>query len=76
VTLGYSQIANAVYLARKGTVPRSHLAHLVVKNLLSNSLRSLRPEPFVDRRGRLLGNILALADLVRGRISPERILAL
>lgn len=74
--LGYSQIANAVYLAKKGTVPTSYLAHLATRNLLSNAVRSLRPEPFVDRRGRLLGNIIALGDLIRGRIDPERILAL
>jgi GT2 family glycosyltransferase len=76
VTLGYSQIANALYLAAKGTVPVSHLATLAAKNLLSNTVRSLRPEPFVDRRGRLLGNMMALADLMRGRIAPERILEL
>ena len=76
VRLGYSQIANAVYLAKKGTVPTAYLANLATKNFLSNTLRSLRPEPFVDRRGRLIGNIIALADLVRGRIAPERVLAL
>jgi GT2 family glycosyltransferase len=76
VTLGYSQIANAVYLARKGTVPKPYLAKLVGKNFLINAVRSVRPEPFVDRRGRLLGNIVALGDLLRGRIAPERILEL
>jgi len=30
----------------------------------------------VDRRGRLQGNLLALADLARGRITPERVLEL
>jgi len=39
---------------------------------MSNTVRSMRPEPFVDRRGRLPGNILALADLALGRINPER----
>jgi hypothetical protein len=76
VILGYSQIANAVYLAKKGTVPKPYLAKLVGKNLLINAVRSLRPEPFVDRRGRLLGNVVAIADLVRGRIAPERALEL
>src|SRR5215203_2897289 len=76
VTLGYSQIANALYLAKKGTVPKLYLAKLVTKNLLINAVRSVRPEPFVDRRGRLLGNIFALADFVRGRIAPERALEL
>lgn len=76
VTFGYSQIANAFYLARKGTVPVRHLAKLACRNLASNATRSIWPEPFVDRRGRLLGNLIALADLVRGRIAPERILEL
>jgi GT2 family glycosyltransferase len=76
VMLGYSQIANALYLAKKGTVPKPYLAKLVSKNVLINAVRSFRPEPFVDRRGRLLGNMIALADLVRGRIAPERILEL
>ena len=76
VTLGYSQIANSVYLAKKGTVPARFLARIASKNVLINAVRALWPEPFVDRRGRLLGNIIALADLVRGRIAPERILEL
>jgi GT2 family glycosyltransferase len=76
VTLGYSQIANAAYLARKGTVPKSYLARLAARNMLANLAHSIRPEPFVDRRGRLRGNLLALADVMRGRVTPERILEL
>jgi hypothetical protein len=76
LTLGYSQVANAAYLAKKGTVPLSHLIKTGGKNLISNTVRSLWPEPYVDRRGRLQGNLLALADLARGRITPERILEL
>jgi GT2 family glycosyltransferase len=76
VMLGYSQIANPVYLAKKGTVPKPYLAKLAGKNLLINALRSFRPEPFVDRRGRLIGNMVALCDLVRGRLAPERVLEL
>ncbi len=76
VQLGYSQIANAVYLSKKGTVPRAYLAKLAARNFVSNSVRSLLPDPFVDRRGRLLGNMIAVGDLIRGRISPERVLQL
>lgn len=76
VTIGYSQIANAIYLARKGTVPKAHLVKLAVRNVIANLVRSARPEPFVDRRGRLQGNLLALLDFVRGRVAPERILEL
>lgn len=75
-TLGYSQIANALYLARKGTVPKLYLAKLAAKNVLINALRSLWPESFVDRRGRLRGNVIALLDLLRGRLAPERALEL
>jgi GT2 family glycosyltransferase len=76
VTVGYSQIANAIYLARKGTVPKSHLIKLAIRNVIANLVHSVRPEPFVDRRGRLRGNLLAVLDLVRGRTTPERILEL
>jgi hypothetical protein len=76
LTLGYSQIANAVYLARKGTVPARFLYEIATKNVIVNTLRSFRPEPFVDRRGRLRGNLIALTDLLRGRLAPERILEL
>lgn len=71
--LGYSQIANAIYLAQKGTVPKPYLARTVGKNMLINTIRSLRPEAYVDRRGRLHGNLIALTDLVRGRLTPERV---
>jgi GT2 family glycosyltransferase len=72
--LGYSQIANAMYLAKKGTVPKGYLAKLVCKNLLINAARSAWPEPFVDRRGRLRGNARGLLDLALGRLAPERVL--
>ena len=74
VMLGYSQVANSLYLAQKGTVPRVYLARVMSKNIAANMLRSFAPEPYVDRRGRLKGNLMALRDLVRGKMSPNRIL--
>lgn len=74
--LGYSQIANPFYLWGKGTMSRRFALRLCARNVLSNHLRALRPEPWIDRRGRARGNWRALADLCRGRIDPERILAL
>ena len=76
VTLGYSQIANVVYLAKKGTVPVKFLYNIAFRNVIINTLRSIRPEPFCDRRGRMRGNFTALIDLMRGRLHPERILSL
>lgn len=73
---GYSQVANPVYLCKKGTMSPGYAGRLVLKNLLANVLKSLKPEPWVDRRGRLKGNIQALGDLARGRIDPRRILCM
>jgi GT2 family glycosyltransferase len=73
---GYSQIVNPAYLYRKGSMSRKKMLTLAGRNFLANHLRALRPEPWVDRRGRIIGNWLALYDLVRGRVEPERVLAL
>ena len=74
--LGYSQVANAIYLARKGSYPWSHAIPSFLRHLAKNAVRSLNPEPWADRRGRLRGNLIALADLLRGRMHPLRVLDL
>ncbi|TIR43007.1 MAG: glycosyltransferase [Mesorhizobium sp.] len=74
VRFGYSQVANPVYLIRKGTVPSTVALRLMSKNLLANLARSLWPESYIDRRGRLRGNLLALSHVARGRVQPEYIL--
>lgn len=76
LTFGYSQIANPVYLSRKGTVSWEHSLPQMIRNVASNALHFPRPEPWVDRRGRLIGNLLAILDLCRGRLDPNRILQL
>jgi GT2 family glycosyltransferase len=76
VRFGYSQLANPVYLIRKGTVPASFLLELMGRNICANLVRSLWPEPHIDRRGRLKGNLLAALHLIQGRIEPEYILKL
>lgn len=76
VRLGYSQIANPVYLSRKGTCPWSRSLRQIGRNVGMNLVRSLRPEPYVDRAGRLRGNLKAFRDLVVGRLDPQRILEL
>ncbi|MCJ2180017.1 glycosyltransferase family 2 protein [Novosphingobium album (ex Hu et al. 2023)] len=72
--LGYSQVANIVYLKRKGTMRPGFANRLVTKNLFVNALRSVKPEPMIDRRGRLAGNMLAVMDCLRGCVDPRRIL--
>lgn len=74
VRFGYSQVANPVYLIKKGTVPAKFALGLMLRNLAANLCKSLWPEAHVDRRGRLKGNLLAVCHIVRGRIEPEHIL--
>jgi hypothetical protein len=74
VRFGYSQIANPVYLMRKGTMSVSFGSHIMARNLAGNFLRLLPPEPHIDRIGRLKGNFIAILDFMRGRLSPGRIL--
>jgi glycosyltransferase involved in cell wall biosynthesis len=74
--LGYSQVVNPIYLIRKRTIGLAYGLTLLCRNLASNAVRSLWPEPHVDRRGRLRGNLLGLAHIAIGRVEPERILRL
>jgi GT2 family glycosyltransferase len=74
--LGYSQVVNPVYLARKGTFPWNHAIPSAARHCAMNLARSLWPEPEVDRWGRFRGNLMGLWDLLRGRAAPSRILSL
>ena len=73
IFFGYSQIANPFYLRRKGTMSRFHAYEMMSRNVLSNLLHSIRPPEWADYRGRLRGNLVAVADVLRGRDSPDRI---
>jgi GT2 family glycosyltransferase len=75
--LGYSQVANPLYLAgKKAGYPLGRALQHIGRNLAMNMLHAPRPEAYVDRRGRLRGNMLALGDLLRHRMTPERVLEL
>lgn len=76
VRFGYSQVVNPIYLILKGSVPASFALPLMFRNLAANLAKSVKPEPFVDRRGRMRGNILGMAHVLRGRIEPEYALRL
>src|SRR5690606_17061373 len=74
--LGYSQIANPIYLLNKRTIPPRLAWKLLLQNPAANLAKAWRPEPYIDRKGRLAGNLLALRDLAVGRMHPSRILDL
>ncbi len=75
LNLGYSQIANPVYMMRKGTMSWTRARKLMVRNMGSNVLGTIRPRPWADYRGRLIGNLKAIADICLGRSDPQRILS-
>ena len=74
--LGYSQVVNPTYLVRKGSMPKRFALNLMARNVTANIVKSLWSEPYVDRRGRLMGNIIGAYHLARGRIEPEYVLKL
>lgn len=74
--LGYSQIANPYYLARKRTMSLRRAIIQAGRNIIANITGLLRSDKEVDRRGRLNGNLLALGDIIKGVSSPERILSI
>lgn len=74
--LGYSQIVNPIYLTRKGSMNPRKALFMSTRNMLKNHLRFVNPEPWVDRRGRALGNWLAIWDVLKGRVDPNRVLEL
>jgi GT2 family glycosyltransferase len=76
VRLGYSQIANPCYLMSKGTCSWKKGLFHISRNLAANILGTLRGEKSIDRPGRLLGNLRAVADLVTQRLAPSRALRL
>lgn len=69
---GYSQVVNPLYLVRKGSLTPRMASNLIARNLLANMGRLLYPEPWVDRRGRLLGNVVAVGHLISGQLLPEK----
>ncbi|MFE5407271.1 glycosyltransferase family 2 protein [Microbacterium sp. NPDC056569] len=77
VRLGYSQVANALWLHEKGSFPLWLALEQILRPVLKNVALSLRPEArYSYRRLRLRGNWAAGIDWLRnrGHALPERIL--
>lgn len=56
VKLGYSQIINPSYLVAKGTMRPRFAMRLMLGNFAANHARFFKPEPWIDRAGRMKGN--------------------
>ncbi|HEX4150618.1 MAG TPA: glycosyltransferase [Steroidobacteraceae bacterium] len=68
---GYAQIVNPWYLCRKGTLSAKEAWSNTLKALAINGIKTIRPEAFIDRRGRFRGNVVALRHLLSGVCRPE-----
>jgi glycosyltransferase involved in cell wall biosynthesis len=74
--LGYSQLMNARYYYHKGTIVHSAWDFLInhcVKIPTINLYWLLRADRRVDRRERLIGNVLALIAMLRGVRDPQTV---
>lgn len=71
--LGYSQVANPIYLWRKRTMTLPHALKQIGRNFAANLAKAAAPEPWVDRRGRLAGNLHAVCDAIGGKLHPTNI---
>ena len=76
VRFGYSQIANPLHIHAKGAISTQWMLTQMGRNLAANAAKFMKPEPWVDRRGRVKGNLMAFRDMLGGRLKPENILAL
>jgi hypothetical protein len=53
-----------------------HASIQIGRNLIANLVKAWRPEPWVDRKGRLKGNAMACLDLLTGKLAPQNVEAL
>jgi len=76
VRFGYSQIVNPLHIAARRNMSALRAARFVARALAANVVRSCARQGLFDYRGRLAGNLSALADLARGRCDPMRVTTL
>lgn len=76
VRLGYSQFMNPVHFRRMGSFPAWLTAWEIFRPTAKNVVRSIAGPEREWRRQRLRGNLTAFGDVLRGRITPERIVDL
>jgi GT2 family glycosyltransferase len=74
--LGYSQMMNPIHFYRVGSFSLWMAWHETALRLGKNMIRSAGGSERHWRRERLRGNLIALGDIARGRVTPERILDL
>ena len=76
VRLGYSQVANPIYLMQRSTMRPGHALKMISRNMMANIARSLRPEPWVGillSVGQDLGWVLSVVSVSSGAVSAPSV---
>jgi hypothetical protein len=76
VRFGYSQVINPLFIFKKGNMSFRRAAFLIGKNLAANAAKSVFPERYIDRWGRLKGNMIGLWHALSGKLDPSHALKL
>jgi glycosyl transferase family 2 len=76
VRFGFSQVINPLFILKKGNMSLPRAAWLICKNIAANAAKSVYPEQYVDRRGRLKGNMIGLLHAALGKLDPMHALKL
>lgn len=71
--LGYSQVMNPMHLWRAKSFPTWLAAYETLPRVSKNFVLSMAGSQAHWRRQRVRGNLIAAGDILRGRITPERI---
>lgn len=74
VRFGYSQIANPIYLVKKGTMTKPFANKLMRRNMAANIFNTLILKRDKDYFGRLRGNVKAGWHLLIGKCHPTNII--
>jgi GT2 family glycosyltransferase len=70
VRFGYSQVVNPLFIVRKGNMSWRRALRLISRNILANVVKSVFPEPYIDRWGRLKGNVIGIVHAATGKLDP------
>lgn len=71
---GYSQVTNPIHLWRNGSINFPRVLKLILKPVSRNIIESIIGPDKADRRSRFRGNCFSFVDVVRGRVTPGRIM--
>ena len=69
-------VVNPLFIVRKGNMSWPRALRLIAKNIIANVVKSAFPERYIDRWGRLKGNMIGLVHAARGKLDPMHALKL